>query len=201
MDPLIHFLGSGTPLGQRGLHQAAILVETTQHRLLSDCGMTVLTSLGRIGMDPRAIDAVLIFASARRPLRRTSASATGRHASTSHATACDRRARGDALAQHNPATAPTGLRLVIEGVTIGYSGDAGWSEALIDIAHGADLFICGVWSFDTPDDTFIDLTTLRHKLTRLDCRRVVLTHLGPDVLDRLSDVPIEAVTDGSTIKL
>ena len=90
---------------------------------------------------------------------------------------------------------------MIEGVTIGYSGDAGWSEALIDIAHGADLFICGVWSFDTPDDTFIDLTTLQHNLTRLDCRRVVLTHLGPDVLDRLSDVPIEAVTDGSTIEL
>src|SRR5689334_13334599 len=58
--PLIRFLGSGTPLGQRGLHQTSILVETTDHRLLIDCGMTVLASFGRVGMDPLDIDAVLI---------------------------------------------------------------------------------------------------------------------------------------------
>lgn len=58
--PLVRFLGTGTPLGLRGLHQSCILVETRGHRVLVDCGMTALTSLGRIGIDPAEIDAVVI---------------------------------------------------------------------------------------------------------------------------------------------
>src|SRR5205085_1319112 len=48
---------------------------------------------------------------------------------------------------HNPATTPTGLRVAVDGATIGYTGDAGWSDALVEIARGVDLLICGVWSF------------------------------------------------------
>lgn len=103
--------------------------------------------------------------------------------------------------RHSPATAPTGLRLAAEGVTIGYSGDAGWSDALVDIARSADLFICGVWWFKADDPTFIDVATLQGNRERLDCRRIVLTHLGPDVLERLADVPLEVVEDGSVIQL
>jgi ribonuclease BN (tRNA processing enzyme) len=134
--PRVHFLGTGTPVGLRGLHQACILVETSAHKLLIDCGMTALASLGRAG-----------------------------------------------------------------GATIGYSGDAGWSDALVQIAFGADLFICGVWSFDTPEATFVDLGTLLRNRDRLDCRRLVLTHLGPSVLEHLAEVPLEVATDGLTIQL
>jgi ribonuclease BN (tRNA processing enzyme) len=240
--PLVRFLGSGTPLGQRGLHQACILVETTEHTLLIDCGMTVLTSLGRIGVDPAHIDAVfishlhgdhfgglpllLLDATLRpraRPLTIAGPAATRFRTEQALEIFGWTSTRIDlanfihlvpgatyAIAgcgvtafdvRHDPATAPTGLRLMAGGFTIGYSGDAGWSDALIDIARGADLFICGVWSFDTPDDTFIDLATLLLNVGRLDCRRVVLTHLGPEVLDRLADVPVEVVTDGSSIQL
>jgi ribonuclease BN (tRNA processing enzyme) len=240
--PLIRFLGSGTPLGQRGLHQAAILVETRDHKLLIDCGMTVLASLGRLEMDPHDLDAVLIShlhgdhfgglplllldATLRhrtRPLTIAGPAATRLRTEQAMEVFGWTSTRLDMAnfvhlvpgvpfsiagcevtaveVQHNPATAPTGLRLVTDGVTIGYSGDAGWSEALADIARGADLFICGVWWFDTPDTTFVDLATLQRNLARLDCKRVVVTHLGPDMLDRLADVSIEVVTDGSTIAL
>jgi ribonuclease BN (tRNA processing enzyme) len=102
---------------------------------------------------------------------------------------------------HNPATAPTGLRLRVHGKTIGYSGDAGWSEALVEIARGSDQFICGVWWFDTPDPTFLDLATLVRQRDRLDCRRIILTHLGPSMLAHLAEVPFEVATDGLTIEL
>jgi ribonuclease BN (tRNA processing enzyme) len=182
--------------------------------------MTVMTSLGRIGMDPLDIDAVLIShlhgdhfgglplllldATLRhraRPLMIAGPAATRLRTQQaldvfgwtsasleladfihlvpgmrSFIAGCDVTAFN---VKHDPATAPTGLRLITESVTIAYSGDAGWSEALVDIAHGADLFICGVWSFGTPDETFIDWITLQRNLARLDCRRVVLTNLGP----------------------
>lgn len=56
----IRFLGTGTPLGQRGLHQSCILVETSTSRFLLDCGMTALASLALAGLDPANIDAVLL---------------------------------------------------------------------------------------------------------------------------------------------
>jgi ribonuclease BN (tRNA processing enzyme) len=102
---------------------------------------------------------------------------------------------------HNPATFPTGVRLEVDGFRIGYSGDAGWSPALADIARDADLFICGVWWWNTPDPTFLDLATLQHERRQLTCRRLILTHLGPEVLERIAEVPFEVATDGLTIQL
>src|SRR5690242_9083861 len=57
----IQFLGTGTPLGLDGLHQACLLVTTDDgSNLLVDCGMTALASLGRAGLGPDHIDGVLI---------------------------------------------------------------------------------------------------------------------------------------------
>jgi len=103
--------------------------------------------------------------------------------------------------QHNPATSPTGLRISVDGVTLAYSGDAGWSESLVDLARGADLFICGVWWFDTPDETFVDVATLVRHRDRLECRRLLLTHLGPTVLEHQAEVPFEMATDGTVVQL
>jgi ribonuclease BN (tRNA processing enzyme) len=204
--------------------------------------MTALTSLGRIGMDPAEIDAVVIshlhgdhfgglplllldatLRTRSRPLTIVGPAATRRRVEEALAVFGWTSAHIDAMTfvplepgvtvpiagcevtafdvVHNPATAPTGLRLVVEGATIGYSGDAGWSDALVEIARGADLFICGVWSFDTSEPTFIDLATLLGHRDRLDCQRIILTHLGPSMLEHLSEVPLEVATDGLTIQL
>jgi ribonuclease BN (tRNA processing enzyme) len=240
--PLVHFLGTGTPLGQRGLHQTCILVQTPGLNLLIDCGMTALTSLGRIGMDSRDIDAVVIshlhgdhfgglpllfLDASRRPRARplTIAGPVATRSRTEQALevfgwssvgtdmanfihlapgAHCSVAGVDVTAvevPHYPATSPTGLRLTLDGTAIAYTGDAGWSDALVRIARGADLLICGVWSFETLDETFIDLATLMRNLGRLDCRRIVLTHLGPSVLERLPEVALEVATDGTIIQL
>jgi ribonuclease BN (tRNA processing enzyme) len=240
--PLVRFLGTGTPVGLQGLHQSCILVETNGHKLLMDCGMTALTSLGRAGIDPGEIDTVLIshlhgdhfgglplmlldatLRARTRPLTIAGPAATRQRvqevldsfgwtsANIDVATfvplvprVAVRLADCDVTAfevVHNPATAPTGLRVAVEGATIGYSGDAGWSSALGEIAAGVDLFICGVWSFDTPEATFIDFTTLLRNRDRLGCRRLILTHLGPSMLEHLGDVPVEVASDGLMIQL
>ena len=106
---------------------------------------------------------------------------------------------------HNPATAPTALRIEWDGTTIGYSGDAGWTPALLDVAADADLFICGVWSFSTADPTFLDYRTLAQARSQLTCKRLVLTHLGPEMLSHLDEViaadAVEIAEDGLTLAL
>jgi ribonuclease BN (tRNA processing enzyme) len=239
---LLRFLGTGTPIGLGGLHQACILLETPSARVLIDCGMTALASLGRIGLDPGEIDAVVIShlhgdhfgglaplvldATLRprvRPMLIAGPPATRERLEQALEIFGWTTARIDAAnfvdlvpgvatsvvdaeitaveVQHNPATSPTGLRITVNGITIGYSGDAAWSDALVEIARNADLFICGVWSFDAPDDSFVDAATLHRSQDRLTCRRLVLTHLGPTALDRQAELPFEVVTDGSTIRL
>jgi ribonuclease BN (tRNA processing enzyme) len=105
---------------------------------------------------------------------------------------------------HSPGTAATALRLVGDGKTIGYSGDAGWTPALIDVAADADLFICGLMSFDAPDPTFLDYRTLAEHRHRLTCRRLMLTHLGSSVLEHLPEVAaagVEIAEDGLVLML
>jgi ribonuclease BN (tRNA processing enzyme) len=104
---------------------------------------------------------------------------------------------------HYPWTAPLALRLTFGSVTLAYSGDAAWADALVEAADGADLFVCGVWSYDTPDPTFLDYRTLQAHRHALRCKRLILTHLGPSVLEHLDAVRadgMEVADDGLTIE-
>lgn len=49
----------------------------------------------------------------------------------------------------HPSGAPAyALRLACEGKVIAYSGDGEWSEALVEAARGADLFICEAYYYE-----------------------------------------------------
>ena len=105
---------------------------------------------------------------------------------------------------HSPGTAATALRVVGDGKTVGYSGDAGWTEALVEVAADADVFICGLMTFDEPDPTFLDYRTLAAHRRRLTCRRLVLTHLGASVLEHLPELAAagaEIAEDGLTLQV
>jgi ribonuclease BN (tRNA processing enzyme) len=94
---------------------------------------------------------------------------------------------------HNPSTAPTALRIAYGGRAIAYSGDSGWSPTLVEVAAGADVFICGVWAFDTFDPEFLDYATLRQHRAELACTRLILTHLGPSALEHVRELAADGV--------
>jgi ribonuclease BN (tRNA processing enzyme) len=89
---------------------------------------------------------------------------------------------------HAPATQPHALRIETGDRIIAYSGDTEWNPNLIDVARGADLFICEVSSFDGPTGIHLDYPTLLRHRSAFDCRRFVLTHMGDDVLDNAGAV-------------
>ncbi|WP_238123528.1 MULTISPECIES: MBL fold metallo-hydrolase [unclassified Xanthobacter] len=74
-----------------------------------------------------------------------------------------------------PATA---LRLGLYGRTLAFSGDTEWTEALLPIAHGADLFICESYMFDGAPVGHMAYTTIAAQRAALGARRILLTHMG-----------------------
>jgi ribonuclease BN (tRNA processing enzyme) len=94
-----------------------------------------------------------------------------------------------------------GLRLSCEGKTIAYSGDSEWTDALIDVGRDADLFIVETFSFEKRVKQHLDYATLRANMHRIGAKRIVLTHLGPEMLARLSEVEHEAASDGLLVEI
>ncbi len=93
------------------------------------------------------------------------------------------------------------LRLRCAGRVIAYSGDAEWTEALVEAARGADLFICEAYSWDKPIKNHLAYATLRQHRASLACKRLVVTHMGPEMLARVGEVEDEVAEDGLMIEL
>ena len=102
---------------------------------------------------------------------------------------------------HGSGAPAYALRIDVGGKVIGYSGDGEWSDALVEVAHGADLFICEAYYFQKIIKNHLSYVTLVEQRSRLECRRLVLTHMSSDVLDRLDEVGEETAYDGLLVTL
>jgi len=100
---------------------------------------------------------------------------------------------------HASGATPFALRVVAEDRIVTYSGDTEWTESLVDAARGADLFIAEALFYDKRVKYHLDLTTLLQHRARLDCRRLVVTHMGEDMLARLDGLAVEAAEDGKEL--
>jgi ribonuclease BN (tRNA processing enzyme) len=95
----------------------------------------------------------------------------------------------------------TALRMTVAGKTIAYSGDTGWTDTLLQVAADADLFICQTYTIDIAQWGMVNYRALRAHRARLTCRRLVLTHVGPQMQTRLAEVEEEVASDGLIITL
>lgn len=106
---------------------------------------------------------------------------------------------------HESGAPSYALRVQYGGKVIAYSGDTEWTGNLIEAADGADLFICECNSFDRPGPGHgpghLDYETITEKRAQLRCERLVLTHMGGEVLARLGELDVETAADGATIEL
>ena len=63
----------------------------------------------------------------------------------------------------------------------------------------ADLFICECYMYEKIVRAHLSLSTLREKLPAIGARRVILTHMGDDMLSRASEIEIETAADGKVV--
>lgn len=92
-----------------------------------------------------------------------------------------------------------GYRVTHEGKVVVYSGDSGWTEEFVRRTHDADLFLCECCFWDTKVDFHVNYPDFEKNVGRLSARRVVLTHLGREVLRQLGAVKTEHAHDGMVI--
>ena len=103
--------------------------------------------------------------------------------------------------RHTPETEPHALRVEVDGCTIAYSGDTEWTDSLVPLADGADLFICEASTFAMTVENHLSYATLMSHRERLRCRRLLITHMSDDMLRMLPVEGAEAAEDGLVLDL
>jgi ribonuclease BN (tRNA processing enzyme) len=107
-----------------------------------------------------------------------------------------------AVGVDHAAGAPAlGLRVSVAGRVIAYSGDTSWTDTLIELADGADLFVCEAYTASRRVRYHLDLPTLRANLHRLRCARLLLTHPSPDLLQQRDEVGLDLADDGTVVEI
>jgi ribonuclease BN (tRNA processing enzyme) len=89
----------------------------------------------------------------------------------------------------HPSGAPsTGVRVADSRRTLAYSGDTTWTDALTEVAKGADLFIIECYKMSGSLKNHLDFATIEANRARLATRRVMLTHMTDAVLSHLPEI-------------
>ena len=104
----------------------------------------------------------------------------------------------------HPSGAPSlGLRVELDGKVIAFSGDTEWTDELIELARDADLFVCECLHVLPFPNFHIDYQTLLAKRPLLTCRRMLLTHLGAQMIARAAagELELECAEDGMKIAI
>ncbi len=102
----------------------------------------------------------------------------------------------------HPSGAPSyALRVECGDKVVAYSGDTEWTDALVRVASGADLFVCECNFLEESAGYHMDYRTLTKHRAGLDCRRLVLTHMGEEMLRKVGDLDVEGAHDGKSFVL
>jgi len=90
-------------------------------------------------------------------------------------------------------------RIETEGRIIAYSADTEWTETLIPLARDADLFVAEAYTYDRVVKNHLNLATLEAHLGAIRPKRLVLTHMSDDMLERPDTPAHTAASDGMIV--
>jgi ribonuclease BN (tRNA processing enzyme) len=105
---------------------------------------------------------------------------------------------------HYSGAPSTALRLTDGQKTLAYSGDTEWTDALLPIARGADLFVVECSDYARDLSGHLSWMTLRDRLADFAAHRVMVTHMNPAMLARCEEARAAGVLvaeDGLVVDL
>jgi ribonuclease BN (tRNA processing enzyme) len=94
-----------------------------------------------------------------------------------------------------------GLVITYEGKRILFSGDSAWSDDFVTHCRGADLFLCECSHYEEESSNHLSYLKLREKLKDLQCKKLLLTHVGEQMLARRQELPVTMVEDGMVVEI
>jgi len=89
---------------------------------------------------------------------------------------------------HQSGAPSTALRLSDGEKIFAYSGDTEWTDALLPISAGADLFICECYAYAGKMTGHLSWEILQPKIAALRAKRLMVTHMNSTVLAKLDEL-------------
>ena len=89
---------------------------------------------------------------------------------------------------HYSGAPSTGLRVTDGQRLLAYSGDTQWTDALLTIGKGADLFIVECYEYERELSGHMTWKILSQRIPDFGAKRVMVTHMNMSVLSRLDEV-------------
>jgi ribonuclease BN (tRNA processing enzyme) len=101
----------------------------------------------------------------------------------------------------HPSGAPSfALRLGCDGKALCTTGDTEWTDTLIPAANGVDLLIAEASSAEQVIPYHLNWETLQRRLPEMGAKSVLLTHMGPDMLEHAAG-GCQKAADGARIQV
>ena len=105
---------------------------------------------------------------------------------------------------HQSGAPSTALRISDGQKLFAYSGDTEWTDALIGVADGADLFIVECYGYAGALKGHLSWEILKPKLPSLRARRTMLTHMNASMLAKVEEARaagLEIAEDGAVTEI
>ncbi|MGC4118338.1 MAG: MBL fold metallo-hydrolase [Myxococcales bacterium] len=96
------------------------------------------------------------------------------------------------------------LRIESGSTVLAFSGDTGWTDPLVELARGADLFVCECTEDRAGLPTHLSWEELAPRFPLLEARRILLSHLGESMRKqqkKRSAPRVQFADDGLVLKL
>ena len=94
------------------------------------------------------------------------------------------------------------LRFELDDKLFAFSGDAGWSDNVVQAGKDADLYLIECYQYDYTLSMHLDYLTIARNFDRINAKQLVLTHMSDAMLARAADVDTSRCTladDGMVI--
>lgn len=102
---------------------------------------------------------------------------------------------------HQTDAVSLGLRVTAARRTVLFSGDSSWTDQFIIHSRGVDLFICECCHYDAPSPSHMSYLEIAAHRDRLECKQLILTHMGEEMLARRDSLPIATADDGLVVEI
>jgi len=104
-------------------------------------------------------------------------------------------------AAHTGETNPTSVRCEIAGKVISYTGDSAWTKHMPALGKDADLLILECYFYKKPIRFHLNYPVIKEHWDEFSAKRIILTHMGREMLPMADQIPEETAEDHMVIEL
>jgi len=105
------------------------------------------------------------------------------------------------LMEHMQDSDCLGYKISNNESSFAYTGDSNWVENIFELSDNTDLFICESSFYRKIENvTHISYEEILENIEYLNTKRLILTHLGSEVLENISNVDIETAYDNLKVR-